>query len=63
MDLMPTTILEFHQMRPGDVFEYSGLKYQKVDEQFAKVVPASGEPSEEKRYWFYPETIVSVAND
>lgn len=60
---MPTTILEFHQMPTGDVFEYSGRKYQKVDEQFAKIVSASGEPSEEKRYWFYPETIVNASGE
>ena len=63
LDLMPTTILEFHQMSPGEVFVYGGRKYQKVDEQFAKIVPASAEPNEEKSYRFYPESIVSAAGE
>ena len=60
---MPTTILEFCQIPTGDVFDYSGRTHQKVDEQFAKVVPDSGDPTEEKCFLFYPETIVSVASD
>ena len=58
MKLMPNTQLEYRELAVGESFHCNGNDYQKVDEQWATIIHRDADGWREKRFWFYPETLV-----